>query len=321
MSIEKARIYLQKAREIKAGSISFLKPHIEETRQELAALKGNEDLTEKGKTKKAAQIRSQRGIQLLKEIHTRKEEYTAYLQKAIKYADRRVYKPLPKPDATKLERFEADLRTLKTQLALSPHTGRAYEKLEAFVRKIDEPYMANIVRDDFDNIAGSLISSDDMGTKVKLSGMFEGLKTNFEDPEVTEARDILESATEAAEKPVLFNRGLAFDAAGEFTYNPADLDPDSKSAEKPVRNVSLGKYLNDTESYFAEHEDQRPEPWVDPEKEAEERADENREYLQDVKAAAEAKLEAELARLKVESLERQIARSEGQRPPKDEEAE
>jgi hypothetical protein len=161
-----------------------------------------------------------------------------------------------------LERFESDLRSLKTELLFTANGEHAYGKLSQFVRKIDDPYLTNIVREQFAELTAAVspsgsaveISLDHPLTGVKmqrplksaLAEMYQRLKDNFETPDVKEARSIMESAAYQIGSPKMF--------IDLVTQNATDL----LGREHAV-------YLNDTDTFFEKHTEHKPADFVDEE--------------------------------------------------------
>ncbi|RAV19500.1 hypothetical protein [Paenibacillus contaminans] len=261
--IENARKYLQQAHEIKGTSMGFLRERVFSMREELSKIRGDKNLSAQGKSVKTAQAKAKRGVEFLQQTHTRRQEYVLNLKKAVREAEGVIYETVQKPDETKLERFESEMRTLKTELLLSMRKDTALRKFSEFISRIDDAYLASIVREQYADFAGPIISlaGTDVSVKGELARTFEQLKTGFESPEVAEARMILESANAFLESPRLFAPGLADEAVDEvFSYSERDLEIEGRTPGS--RNVTIRQYINDTDTYFQAYPDKKPADYV-----------------------------------------------------------
>ncbi|MFD2615726.1 hypothetical protein, partial [Paenibacillus gansuensis] len=220
--------------------------------------------------------------------HTRKQEMLANIRKAIKEADAVVYAAATKPDATKLSRFEAELRDLKTQLMLTTSAQSGFAKLNGFIQRLDDPYLANLVREQYADIAMPIVSlaggADSAKYRLQLSQAYDGLKSKFETDEVREAREILETAKSIEEDPKLYPPGIVQEAA----------------------TIAFGReqsvFMNNTDAYFERNPGERPADYVDPEKvEAKPKQSDHEQRLED--AVFEKWRQAEAERKKAKEYE------------------
>lgn len=249
-NIEKVRQHFQKAREIEFDSTRFYREFQDSVRQEIAEIRQDRDLSEQGKFRKTEELKKKRGLEFLQKAHVRKQEYLAELAKAQKEADAVVFAALKKPDQTKLERFEKDLRALRTELLLTHRADLAFRKLDEFVKRIDDAYLADMVREQFQDLAMPIISVAGGGEAAKyrlqLAQTFDKLKSDFEPEAVKEARQILEMSKSSSESARLFNPIV-----------------EEKAVELFGREHGL--FVNRTDEYFAKNEHEKPADYVDPE--------------------------------------------------------
>ncbi|MCM3272959.1 hypothetical protein [Paenibacillus elgii] len=248
--IVKAREYFEKARAISGGTDRFMLEAKKKLTAEISAIDMDQRLSEAGKREATAETRKKHAIEFLQKSHTMKQEYVTNLKKAVKEADTVIYAAVPKPDATKLQRFEAELREFKTQLMLTPRADRGYAMLTQFIGRLDDPYMAGIVREQFADLAQPILSAaggDADRYRLRMAQSYEKLKSDFEAPEVKEARQIFESAQAMVENPRIYSVGIVSDAATE------------------AFGREYGQYINNTDRFFEANKELKPADYVDPE--------------------------------------------------------
>ncbi|NJJ38397.1 hypothetical protein [Paenibacillus apii] len=261
MSYQKAKSSLTRAREIEQTSATVMLGFKRTLRDELAKIEVDRRLTEEGKQEAKADVKRKHAIEFLQKSHTMRQEYVANVQKAIREAEKVIYAPIKKPDATKLDRFEDAFKSLKTELLFATSQRTAYEKLRSFTEKIDDPYLAKRVRDDFAELTTTIISIPGDGTYTKgvgaaaatmsarqeLGDMYDSLLKPFESDDLRGARDVLDTAQMLEEDPRVHRSYIVRDAAQESF------------------GTEYSRYINDTESFFNLNPELRPEPFVDEE--------------------------------------------------------
>jgi hypothetical protein len=246
-SIENARKYLNQAREIKSTSASKYRELHKQVQSELGKIQLDRDLTNEAKLRKATEHRKARTFDVMGQAHLMRQEYDAQMQKAQKIADQVFHAPKPQPSEELLGRFTRSFNTLKTELMLSTNPKAAVEKLELFIRGIDDPYMADIVRNEFSSIAATVVNgagTDTTRYKLELSKMFEALESNFETPEVKVAREILEEV-EASSHRRLFPLAVEEAAKEMFGHD--------------------GDFINNTGGFYTKYPDEKQPEFKDPE--------------------------------------------------------
>lgn len=294
--LQSAKGYIQKARDIQSNGAKFMLDYKQKHTAAVGEIESNRHLSEEGRRAAKDDVRKKLGVEFLQKSHTLKQEYLANLRKAAAAADAVVFAAVKKPDDESLRRFQADLRALKTGVMLSPNADRSYERLAAFVADINDAYLANIVRDEFSDIAAGIVSSAE-GARLKpqLARMFDGLKSNHESDEIVEARGILEAAKEAEARPQLYTGGIVSDAAIS-TFGR-----------------EYGAFIDNTDAYFERNVDDKPADYVDPESIAEKRLTSDRpevsEYAEAVRREREAReAAAEAHRKYTASLDERLQR-------------
>ncbi|GGG08695.1 hypothetical protein [Paenibacillus aceti] len=242
MSQQKAKESILKAHELRNDNTRFYREFNDAIRKEITAVKEDRNLSPEGQTNKVSEIKEKRGKELMQQVYKRRQEFRAHLSEARKHAEEVIYTKIPKPDATKIDRFDEALRVLKTEIMLTHNAKSAAAKLTAFIEGIEEPYFAHKVSEQFGELAGSILAVEEPGelakTRYALSQQFSGLTSKYESPEAGAARDSLETAT-ALDQTAFFNeivRGAVNDTLGTY----------------------YGSYINRTDDYFAAHEDERP---------------------------------------------------------------
>ncbi|EES73324.1 hypothetical protein POTG_02076 [Paenibacillus sp. oral taxon 786 str. D14] len=257
MSYHKAKASLERAREIEQSSSSVMLAFKRDLAAALSKIDLDRRLTEEGKQEAKAEVRQKHAIEFLQKSHTMKQEYVANIRKAIREAEKVLYAPPRKPDATKLGRFEDALRSLKTELMFATSQRSALEKLRGFIDKLDDPYLAKRVRDDFADIAPKLLAAPGDGTiakgdikvsvRAELGEMYDNLLKPYQTEDFRGAGEVLEIAQMLAEDSRIHRSPIVNDAA------------------KEAFGEEYARYINDTESFFAEHPEHTPEPFIDEE--------------------------------------------------------
>lgn len=275
MTTQKAKESLQKARDLVTSSASFFLPYKRKLGDELERIGHNPRLTKFGKDEEVATVRKLCSVEFLQAAHRRKQEYLAHVQRAIREADKVVFAAVKKPDQTKLDRFEADLRSLKTELMFAPNQRKAYDKLSAFVQKIDNPYLAGRVRDEFAEISTRVMDASGEGAvkiegdsgiisrsiKTVLGEMYVHLKSGYESEDVREARDVLECAQSMAADTRIFKSPIVQEAAQE------------------AFGRDYSRYLDDTDTFFSANPQLKPADYIDEEAAAERKESERSAWL------------------------------------------
>lgn len=206
--LNQAREALSKARDIQnAGTRTVLefKQRFGEEVSKIARIKG---LSEEGRHIVRDEIREVLGMEFMQKSHRDRIEFIGRLRDAVTFAESFIRTSVKKPDDGILTEFEASLRELKTQLFLSTSADRALAKIDEFIAKVNDPYLAGMLRDEFGGLATSVMGATGSNDQVrlKLSQTFERLKMEFDSEEVREARTILDAANAALADPTVYNR-------------------------------------------------------------------------------------------------------------------
>ncbi|GGG15771.1 hypothetical protein [Paenibacillus aceti] len=261
MSYQKAKASLKRAREIEQSSSSMMLEYKRKLADELAKIDADRRFTAEGKEEAKAEIKQKYAIEFLKKSHTMKQEYVANVKKSIREAEKVIYTPPKKPDAVRLGRFEDTFKSLKTELMFIMSKRAAFEKLRGFTEGLDDPYLANRVREDFAEIASKILSApgDDniskgvgageikVSARAELGELYEGLLKPYQSEDFRGANEIIEVAKMIDEDPRIHRSPIVNNAA------------------KEAFGSEYARYINDTESFFAAHPEHMPEPFVDEE--------------------------------------------------------
>lgn len=158
MSYQKAKDSIQKAHELKHDNTRFYREFQDKVRTEINAIAGDSDLSADGRYNRTTAAKKKHGTDLMKQAHVRRLQYLAHLKDAKTHAEAEIYAKIKKPDATTLERFEASLRKVKTELLLSMNAKTAAAKLTEFITQVSDPYCASILHEQFADLAGPIIA-------------------------------------------------------------------------------------------------------------------------------------------------------------------
>ncbi|MGG3853909.1 hypothetical protein ABET36_05650 [Caldifermentibacillus hisashii] len=225
---------LEAANELKQGSTAFYRERAEQARREIGQAKLNRDYSAEGRQKLAAQLRRKHANELMQAAAQRKQEYIKLLTDAKTYAESTIKRKLKEPsDAAN---FKKEIERLKVEIMLAPNAEKATEKIDATMKKINDPYHAVMIADSFAEIVPQVLSlAGDTGkAKTQLSQMYERLNNDYLPDEVKEARSALEYIDSALENPKLFppvveanaedifNRDVARNINTPENYEPSD---------------------------------------------------------------------------------------------------
>jgi hypothetical protein len=229
----KFKEYVQKAIEIRDTSSAWYRQRAEQIRSEISQAKLDRDLSAEGRLKKVAQIRQQRGDELLREVKALRDEYVQALQQAKVEAEKTLKSAVKKPSDEKITDFQRQFKRFKTELMLTNRFDTIEKKLNDFLsQQVDEPYFAQLLADEFPEIISQSLAVADEPAKarMKLADIFDRLNNDFLPEEAKEARNALEFANASLANPKIFSPVVetnAMDLLG------------------PV-----GKYMNDPETYL-----------------------------------------------------------------------
>lgn len=206
----KALETMRKAVTLKKNSIKWYTELQSAVRAEIKQIEQNNDYTISAKSRMIGELKQKRGIEIMQLIGKRKQAYLWLLNKAKKQAEDVIYDKLKKPSEEKIERFNTDLKHVKTKLMLAKTGDEVKNILKSFIEKIemsgnDRAYFATEFANQFDEIittALNIDSSDKM--KHELKQMYERLYYELQTDEIKEAREVLDTVNELLKKPTLF---------------------------------------------------------------------------------------------------------------------
>lgn len=234
--------YMNRAREIKNGTSAFLYAHNQETKTSISKVKTDTMLSPQGRSLKAAEIKVEKGQQLLQLLHQRKNEYVGYLKKAQSAAKEVLKTPIQKASDEEIQEFEKSINDLKTRILLSNDPKKSEEHLKSLVSEIKDPFIASLMREQFASVIGGIISSagnDANQYKHRLYDLYEGLEKDFLSEEYLEAKNIVEFT--------------------EFEIQNNRLVPGLINNEPSVQKTAIGElfgydvanWIDKTDEYFA----------------------------------------------------------------------
>jgi hypothetical protein len=239
MSKQKAKESILKAHDLKRENTGIYRQFNEKVREEIKIIKDDTDLSEEGRAKRIAQVQETRGKELLQLAYRRHREYRALLADARQNAEAVIYSDIPKPDQTKIDRFDEAFRKLKTELMLARDGKSAAQKLTQFIEGVDERYLHHKISESFGELSSSVLAIDDSAAmRGALSKQYDSLNASYESPDAEEARSSLEVAND------MENSQFFLDAV--------------VGAARDTLGTQYSSFLNNTESYFTRHEDERP---------------------------------------------------------------
>lgn len=252
-TIQQIREHIDKARLAESLTTSEALERKRKVQAEMGEIMRNRDLSEIGRANAVSTLKQKHGIEFLQDAYKLKQIYMAELKKAREGADAIVYAKAKKPDAVKIERFEEELKALKTELMLTTRAETAKQKVEAFIQKhaktADDRYFALRVRDGFQQIAAPILESagtESAKYRAILGEMFERLDQASLSDDAREARQILDLADAMMERGTLFS-GLVVESMTE------------------TLGREYASFLNNPEKFFADKPELKPEDYVHPE--------------------------------------------------------
>lgn len=239
MSQQKAKESILKAHELKHANTGVYRQFNDKLREEINAIKADRDLSEEGRGRRLSQLRETRGKELLALAYRRHCEYKTLLADARKNAEAVIYSDIPKPDQTKIERFDESFRKLKTELMLARDGKAAAQKLTQFIEGVDERYFHHKISEAYAELSSSVLALDNnSGMRLALSQQYDNLNASYESPDAAAARTSLDTANDMDQSQFFLK--VVEDSAREGL------------------GVKYSSFINNTESYYSYHEDERP---------------------------------------------------------------
>lgn len=252
-TIEQIKKHIDNARVAESLTTSEALERKRKVQAEMSEIMRNRDLSDVGRANAVNRLKQKHGIEFLQDAYKLKQIYMAELKKAKEGAEAIVYAKAKKPDAVKIERFEDELKALKTELMLTTRADTAKQKVNAFIQKhvkaADDRYFAFRVRDDFQQIAAPILESagtESAKYRAILGEMFERLDQISLSDDAREARQILDLAGGMMERGSLFS-GLVIESMTD------------------TLGREYASYLNKPEEFFADKPELKPEDYVHPE--------------------------------------------------------
>src|SRR3954467_5441937 len=113
MSINKARDYVGKARELKGSRVQFLSKVASSVRPEINKIKNDPMLSADGRIAKVKELKEQASKEFMKDVALRKQAYQQYLTNAKKLAKETIEKSFVSADDSTKAKFTRDFSELK----------------------------------------------------------------------------------------------------------------------------------------------------------------------------------------------------------------
>lgn len=225
--------YISKAMEVQNGSTAWYREQSEGLTAELSKIRNDRHLSEEGKAAKIAEFKGVKAMEILDAAHDRKREYLQHLADAKLHAKHTLKTAIKRPeDEDLVSEFAQEVKRLKTDLMLSTRYESSKAKLDALVGKIDDPFLAQVLADEFSNVVPSMLAIAEVPgqAKLELSKIYESLQNDFLPNEAKAAREAL-SYIDAAEQGTKLFPEVAVTHANDLFGG-------------------AGRYLNDEEAYI-----------------------------------------------------------------------
>lgn len=228
------REHIQRAYQIREGVTSQYRSIMMKLQENEAKINQDVTLSPVGKKEKIAQLRKEHGRELMKFAKQVKDEFQMEIIKAKGKAERFLDNPNKKPDEAILRKYERSLNDLKTRVLLSLRSDRAAEMVTQFAKGIEDPYIANQLREQFAEVITPILSKVDGadGAKIKanLTQLYDRLENDFITDEQHEAKEVIENAD------ALFNTKL---------FNPTVIDNVKQTYDRRIAD-----YINTPDTFF-----------------------------------------------------------------------
>ena len=209
----KARETLQKAISLKKNSLNWYINLQNAVRDEIKQIEQNNDYTISAKRRMIDELKQKRGIEIMQLIGKRKQAYLWLLNKAKKQAEDTIYAKIKKPSDEQVERFNVDVKHVKTKLLLAKTGDEVKNILKSFIEKIeaageDRAYFATEFANQFAEIVPTVLNVDSSNEmKHELDKMYDHLYYDLQTDDVKEAREVLDTVAELLKKPTIFAVG------------------------------------------------------------------------------------------------------------------
>lgn len=248
-NIQSIRGLLKKAQDLQDSSTGEYRKLQDYHRQEFSKIRTNKDYTPSGKQKLMDSAKQKTTIRFLHGAREARKEYDSYLTEAKKLAKDLIYAKTPKLDDEVVSRFQRDFKELKTAIMLSD-AKKGKTLLQEFLQNINEPGLAEIVKEDFAEVIQPIISSvsgpESAKYRSELLDEFESLKVRSMDPDALAAMQAVDYADAAlngkffdiaVEQAIGENIGYT---AKEYMHKPEEyfrLNPDHDKPEAYERTI------------------------------------------------------------------------------------
>jgi hypothetical protein len=216
-NIQKIKELVAQAQEIQQASTSDYRKFQDKFRKSIAEIELNRNYTGEYKRELKKALKKTATIELMQGSKQYKDKFDGYLKNARQLAKDVIYAKTPEVDQESLDRFSRDFRELKTEIMLST-PARGKEILQQFLGNVNEPALAEIVKNDFADLIQPIVSgagNEALHYKRDLLKAFEDVKTRSMDEEAREAMQIAEYC-DAAMSGKFFNLAVESAVGSEF---------------------------------------------------------------------------------------------------------
>ncbi|XLP22307.1 hypothetical protein ACFMB7_28335 [Bacillus toyonensis] len=227
---------IDKAREIKKGTVSFMSSLINEFyRPESNAIELDKMLTHEGRKEKAKKLSAKYEVAFMREMQKRREEYELLLQEAKLEAEKVLIAAAPKVEDHTQKLFDLEMGKAKGAAMFATGTDGAIKALEQLVSIAKEPALAQqaqaVFMDMSQQVLGLASAEKKTAVRKQLGDLYKRLEGQSEAGDATGARAAIEAVESLTGAP--FAIGYIQDAVAEIS-------------------TDASKYMNEPNRYFKE---------------------------------------------------------------------
>lgn len=210
----------QKAYDLASSTTRIVMQANQFMKDEFAKINSNPDLSPEGKAKLRAEYNAKLADSFMKELRNTKADYEQAIAKAGVQAELLLSEKPAKPGDVPVTTFERELNDLRVKLMLSTNSDSSLKMLSEFAEKNYEyPYFTSQIADTFPELAASVLSSagtDAAKVKLKLSPLFDSIKSSMLSDEQKQAQAIYENTREDFGRKLFFEGSLEASKVNEM---------------------------------------------------------------------------------------------------------
>jgi hypothetical protein len=224
----KFREHITKAMEIQNGTAAWYRERSESVNQELSKIRNDKHLSPEGKQAKMNEFKGAKAMEIIEAAHDLRKEYLLNLQVAKGHANHTIKSAVKRPNDDVVAEFEKVIKRLKTEVMLSTRYESAKAKIDEVIEKVNDPYLAEMLADEFAVIIPNVLASakEPAKAKLELSAYYNKLSNDFLPEEAKAAKEALRYIEAAEANPKLFplvvenNADAMFGGAGKYLNDP-----------------------------------------------------------------------------------------------------